>query len=559
MKRRLLSIPAALLSAAIILAGNAPHANALAGVAGPQTALASQKGGGPAPDAPVGTGIPYSGILLVGGVPANGPYDLTFTLYDALTGGTQVGTTLTSLNVTVTDGHYEALLDFGNLAFWGQARWIQIAYRPAGSGSYTTITPRRSVPVVPYAVTLSPGAVVTATTQSQPALTLINTGIGLSATGDSRGVYGNSNSGYGVYGYSSNGNGVYGNSPSGTGVEGVSNSGSAVKGSSTSGRGVYGVTASSSSSDGGVYGTSTGDNGIGVRGVVNTGATAKGVYGSSTNGYGVYGYSYDGEGVRGYGGGSAIGVRGISNNGTGVYGEGSFGVFGYSDNNTFGGAIYGLNNGGTASKAVVGENWDGYGVFGTTYSGYGVYGQVKTYGYGYAGYFQGKVHVNGTLSKSAGSFKIDHPMDPENKYLSHSFVESPDMMNVYNGNITTDATGTAIVTLPDYFEALNKDFRYQLTVMGQFAQAIVSDKVKNNRFTIKTDKPNVEVSWQVTGIRHDPYADKNRIPVEEDKPTNEKGTYLNPIEWGQPETKGFNYQEPLKAEPMPGAEAPIEP
>lgn len=92
------------------------------------------------------------------------------------------------------------------------------------------------------------------------------------------------------------------------------------------------------------------------------------------------------------------------------------------------------------------------------------------------------------------------PGDPENKYLYHSFVESPDMMNIYNGNITTDENGEAVVTLPDYFEALNADFRYHLTCIGAFAQAIVADKIKGNRFQIKTSAPNVEVSWQVTGV-----------------------------------------------------------
>ena len=134
-----------------------------------------------------------------------------------------------------------------------------------------------------------------------------------------------------------------------------------------------------------------------------------------------------------------------------------------------------------------------------------------------AGYFSGDVHVTGVLSKGAGSFRIDHPLDPENKYLSHSFVESPDMMNIYNGNITTDRSGYGTVTLPNYFDALNRDFRYQLTVVGQFAQAIVADKIRGNTFRIRTDKPGVEVSWQVTGVRKDKFAEENRIQVESDK------------------------------------------
>jgi hypothetical protein len=156
---------------------------------------------------------------------------------------------------------------------------------------------------------------------------------------------------------------------------------------------------------------------------------------------------------------------------------------------------------------------------------------------GLAGEFLGDVEISGNLSKGGGSFKIDHPLDPENKYLYHSFVESPDMMNIYNGNVTTDQNGDAVVELPDWFEALNKGFRYQLTVIGTFAQAIVSEKVKGNHFAIKTTAPNVEVSWQVTGIRRDAYAEKHRIPVEEAKAERERGYYLHPDAFNQPEER----------------------
>jgi hypothetical protein len=145
------------------------------------------------------------------------------------------------------------------------------------------------------------------------------------------------------------------------------------------------------------------------------------------------------------------------------------------------------------------------------------------------------VNIPGTLTKAAGSFKIDDPIDPANKTLSHSFVESPDMMNVYNGNIITDERGEAVVTMPKWFEALNRDFRYQLTVIGQFAQAIIAAEMKDNRFAIKTDKPNVKVSWQVTGIRHDAYANAHRIPVEQAKPATERGSYLFPAGFKGPQ------------------------
>jgi hypothetical protein len=160
------------------------------------------------------------------------------------------------------------------------------------------------------------------------------------------------------------------------------------------------------------------------------------------------------------------------------------------------------------------------------------------------GYFAGNLSVTGKVSKGSGSFKIDDPLDPANKYLSHSFVESPDMMNVYNGNVVTDRYGRATVELPEYFESLNRDFRYQLTVVGKFAQAIVATeigatKIGNNRFVIRTSKPSVKVSWQVTGIRKDAYANANRIPVEEEKPEGERGYYLHPEVFGQPASKGI--------------------
>jgi len=148
--------------------------------------------------------------------------------------------------------------------------------------------------------------------------------------------------------------------------------------------------------------------------------------------------------------------------------------------------------------------------------------------------------VAGTLSKSGGSFKIDDPIDPGNKYLYHSFVESPDMMNIYNGNVTTDHHGLATVTLPAYFEALNRDFRYQLTVIGQFAQAIVKQEIAHNRFVIRTSRPSVKVSWQVTGIRHDAYANAYRIPEEEEKPAQEQGHYLHPELFGAVDQQAAN-------------------
>jgi len=140
----------------------------------------------------------------------------------------------------------------------------------------------------------------------------------------------------------------------------------------------------------------------------------------------------------------------------------------------------------------------------------------------------GSLVVTGTVAKGGGSFKIDHPLDPANKTLSHSFVESPDMMNIYNGVVTLNRRGEAVITLPDYFEALNRDFRYQLTCIGGFAPVFIAEEIKSNRFKIAGGKASMKVSWQITGIRHDAYANAHRIPVEEEKAASERGAYLRP-------------------------------
>ena len=208
---------------------------------------------------------------------------------------------------------------------------------------------------------------------------------------------------------------------------------------------------------------------------------------------------------------------------------------------------FGENSSSTSGMEVFGTEGDSYGNgtysvgtagFSSNYSttctnSYGVYGYAAGGTTNYAIYSDGNMRVNGVLSKSSGTFEIDHPLDPANKYLYHSFVESPDMMNIYNGNITTDATGTATVTMPDYFDALNKDFRYQLTVIGSFAQAMISKEMSGNVFEIKTNQPNTKVSWMVTGVRQDAWANAHRVVPEVDKNAADKGNYLHPELYGK--------------------------
>lgn len=126
----------------------------------------------------------------------------------------------------------------------------------------------------------------------------------------------------------------------------------------------------------------------------------------------------------------------------------------------------------------------------------------------------GSIDCNGNITKRGGSFVIDHPLDPENKLLCHSFVESPDMKNIYDGVVTLNDNGEAVVELPAWFEALNKDFRYQLTCIGGWAQVYIAEEIKNNKFKIAGGRKGLKVSWLVTGIRHDKWANENRIQVE---------------------------------------------
>lgn len=247
-------------------------------------------------------------------------------------------------------------------------------------------------------------------------------------------------------------------------------------------------------------------------------------------------------------------------------GEGYWGVFGKAPDNTGIGVrgagdigVLGSSNNGNNSAAVVAINdspvGGSYGVYASTDSpsGRSIAGTNNVGGY--AAYFIGKVtvdgnmEVTGTLTKPAGSFKIDHPLDPENKYLYHSFVESPDMKNIYDGVVMLDENGEALVTMPEWFEALNQEFRYQLTAIGAaMPNLYVSQKMEGNTFGIAGGVPGMEVSWQVTGIRHDPYAVENRIPIEEDKPQDEVGTFLYPQGYGLSEEFGVNYDLDLMTE-----------
>ena len=159
-----------------------------------------------------------------------------------------------------------------------------------------------------------------------------------------------------------------------------------------------------------------------------------------------------------------------------------------------------------------------------------------------AGNFMGDVVIRGTLIATTKNFRIDHPLDPANKYLVHASVESSEMKNIYDGMVTLDKAGEAVVQLPHWFDSLNVNVRYQLTAVGAPGPGLyIAQKVSGNRFKIAGGSPGGEVSWQLTGVRQDRYAQSNPLVPEQEKGASERGYYLNPELFGAPEEKSVDW------------------
>ncbi len=253
-------------------------------------------------------------------------------------------------------------------------------------------------------------------------------------------------------------------------------------------------------------------------------------------------------GVGGSFGGGAGGGAGLVTGGgeANTVSAGGFGIFALGGRGSSAGQAAGSGGGFTGGSAPVGSNANGGSGAsavggsgrGTGSGGVGLFASGGSHGGGGsadAALLGGNVTVTGTLAKGGGAFKIDHPLDPRNKYLYHSFVESPDMKNIYDGVVQLSADGAATVTLPEWFEALNRDFRYQLTPVGAPGPGLyISREVSGNTFEIAGGTPGAKVSWLVTGIRKDAFAESARIPVEQDKPEAERGHFLHPEAFGRP-------------------------
>lgn len=246
-----------------------------------------------------------------------------------------------------------------------------------------------------------------------------------------------------------------------------------------------------------------------------------------------------------------VGGLGIDANSTATTGNGVAGDFSTASNAGTGvyalasntaGATYGVrgitSSTGAGAAGVRGEAATG------SNTNYGVYGQA-------AGATAFGVYANGRLGASGTkSFMIDHPLDPENKVLLHYSAESPEVLNIYSGNVQADGAGEAWITLPDYFEAINSDPRYILTSVGGPAPMLhVAVKVQNNMFKIAGALPNAEVSWEVKAKRTDRFVTQRGAPVERMKTGVEQGKYIEPALYGKPESMGVFYAEP-RPEPV---------
>ncbi len=293
-----------------------------------------------------------------------------------------------------------------------------------------------------------------------------------------------------------------------------------------------------------------------------SGSGSCGVLGSAVSGAGVCGRA-GGAGASGIEGqGNGLGLAGYFNGGN-VQMTGNLGVDGIVTIgttfqtaklevlNTTGRAIRGVCTAASFfpfsdTAGVVGEGAgaphagvlgfsDYVGVLGysNSTSGYAIFGKNDQTGVSaWAVYANGRFGASGTKS-----FRIDHPEDPTNKYLLHYCSEGPEPLNVYSGNVTTDAKGYATVQMPSYFADINKDFRYQLTVIDtsdDFVMAKVAHEIENNEFVVRTSAPNVKVSWRVEATRNDRWVQRYGAPVEVDKPEGERGGYQHPELYGQP-------------------------
>lgn len=226
--------------------------------------------------------------------------------------------------------------------------------------------------------------------------------------------------------------------------------------------------------------------------------------------------------VTSIGGGDVMTVQNQSNN---IAGTISVGDFAYTGNDV---ADHVAVSGASTPTA----GW-GIGVEGT-----GNWVGVRGVGGTYAVFAQGNLAATGTKN-----FIIDHPHDPENKFLRHYSIESDEVINMYRGMVTLDGSGKAQVDLPAYFADINTNFSYQLTPIGTPQQPYIAEEIQGNSFQV-AGAPNSKISWVVLAERNDLYLQQNpdQKNPEFEKPEGKKGKYLSPELYGQPMEMQIGYR-----------------
>ncbi len=431
------------------------------------------------------TAFTYQGKLNSNAQPAEGTHDFRFKLFDAATGGTQIGTTQCTDNLSVTGGVFTATIDFGQQFITTGQRFLEIEVRAdtglncSNVGGFVVLTPRQPITPTPTA-TQAKTAFALAAADGSPSNAVVvdntgNVGIGTAAPFTNLHVA------------------KLGGVPAGGPVILLQDTG--------------------------------GDN------------TQSGFL-DFRNGSGTE-TAWVGFGTPGDADFSIVNAR---SNGDIVLSPFQGNVRMSGDLITTGKIFTGVGTVGAIEAKNLTVSAGGVGVRGEVGTGTatnckGVLGRVNSSDPTSFGVFsEGRLGATGTKS-----FRIDHPEYPDTHYLYHYSAESPEALNFYRGTVTLDENGRAVVKLPSYFAKINKDPSFQLTALDAPMPSLhIAERISKAAldegagqplgvpgtacsFTIAGGTPGGSVSWRVEAVRNDEFVRKGGAPVEVEKPPHEQG------------------------------------
>ncbi|MFI4897206.1 MAG: hypothetical protein ACIARR_05210 [Phycisphaerales bacterium JB059] len=474
--------------------------------------------------APPGSSFTYQGTLTQDGSSVDGPRDFRFSVFDVETGGTAVSTAEV-FGLDVSEGVFAAEIDFG-FETWAtnQQYWLEIEVGPADMSQSYELVGRQKLTATPYALNTrgisvdAAGRVGIGTTAPQGLLDIANVG---SVDGVNMLSFGEGpNPGFWF--------------ESGFAPEGGDNALSLV-----------GAASNPSST---MAWLSDGRVGIGTRSPLSSLHIEP--HSGSAGVFLVGAGQAEGINLAVGGDGLSFGKRLAEGSGFEYLGRWGFdGNLGVGTSSPLSRLDVRFSSGNGIEVTDTDTGSTGIGVHSIVGSGTGVRGEANaasgnTFGvYGQAASLSGwGVFSNGRLGASGTkSFIIDHPLDPTGHYLLHYSSESPEPQNRYNGNVRLDARGVGVVALPEYFHAINRDFRYTLTPIGGAAPNLhIAREIVGATFVIAGGLPGQKVSWEVIAVRDDAFVRQRGAPVEIEKVGAERGLYLTPGLYGMPEEMGIH-------------------